>query len=443
MTSPLLIELRRGPGKALALTVAVVGALALATHSGPWLLYWNVFTFAGSSAMFLLVPIALGGGAMLGRRDGHTRAAELMGSTGRPLWQRMLPGATALAAAVIGGHLLLLGTGAAVIAANGGALAARGVLSVLVDTVLLAGAAWTGIAAGRAWPSRILPPALATLALVVQLAAEIEVTAGEPNPMRSLNLNGQPPGAHWEVLTDQALMGRLSLALGLLLAGAVFWLSRVGGVALLVAGIAATVAITPDTQPDRYRIDLAAQRLVCADGTPEVCVTAVHAHLLPSVTPQVRAALERLGRLPDAPTRAVEWRAEKVATGDDLDHTGATPRIEPGTVAFRLDVDTRDTDPDLEASILAGAGTTANGCEPRDLDALWAAGAWLSGRDTLEVTDYVFGMLPADDSYRKILAELRKATPEQQVRRVTALRDAANRCEQRDLTAILTGQRAS
>jgi hypothetical protein len=448
-------ELRRSNAIALAVLLFVTGALLIAAMAQTWNRQWLTFSYVQASGLFLLVPTALAGGAMLGRRETRTRADELMGSTGRPRWQRVAPPAAALAVAVTAVHLLTLGIGAAVIGATGGFLSAGGALPALVDVTVLVGAVWLGLAAGRAWSSPLLPPALAALALVAQVAVEF---AGEDSRLRNLTLMVQPPGFVWESFNAEALLGRLALGAGLLLGGLLLsfgasWPPRLAGVAALAAGLVLTVAITPLGLGARYRVDAAAQRLACADGTPQVCVTAVHAYALPVVAPAARRALTMLAKLPGAPTRAVEWRADAPSTFDSAQFRGGTPKVEPGTVMFRVEPGDRmlgtgdlfsleSVSPTgLTANIVNGAGTTMNGCRLGDAVALGAAGAWLMGVDVLPLTDDQFSY---DETVRADIAAtvqtLRKLPEREQVRRVTALRDAANACRTSDLRSILTGR---
>jgi hypothetical protein len=81
-----------------------------------------------------------------------------MSSTGRPSWQRSLPVLTALALAVMVAHLVLFGIGVAVIGGAGGYLTPAALPILAVDVMILVGAACLGVAAGRSWPSRVLPP---------------------------------------------------------------------------------------------------------------------------------------------------------------------------------------------------------------------------------------------------------------------------------------------
>jgi hypothetical protein len=270
-----------------------------------------------------------------------------------------------------------------------------------------------------------------------------------------------PPGAVWESVNAEALLGRLALGAGLLAGGlllgfAASWLPRVAGVAALAAGMVLTVVITPLGPGARYRVDPAAQRLVCADGTPQVCVTAVHAYALPAVAPAARQALTMLAKLPGAPTRAVEWRADAPSTFDSAQFRGPTPKLEPGTVMFRVEPGDRmlstgdlfSLEPaspaGLTANIVNGAGTTMNGCRLGDPVALGAAGAWLMGVEVLPLTDDQFSY---DETVRADIAAtvraLRELPEQEQVRRVTTLRDAANACRTGDLRSVLTGEPAA
>ncbi|MCA2212160.1 hypothetical protein [Jidongwangia harbinensis] len=449
MIRPIRIELRRSNATTVALLLIVIGGLVLATMYGFWRGQWLRFGYAQTTTMFILVPLALAGGAALGRRDRRAHTEDLMNSTGRPGWQRTLPAMSALGIGVAVAHLLVLAVGAILIAVPGSYLGLRGFAAPLIDVLILIGAAWTGVAAGRRWSSALLPPALAAGVLVLQFGAQ--AVSVDPNRLQNLSLMIiYPPDAPWETVSTPALLGRLALAAGLLLAGVLLaagrsWPRRAGAGAALAAGVAGLLLITAPGPAGRWQIDPAAHRLVCADGTPQVCVAAVHEHLLPHVTTEARRALAAIAKLPNAPTRAVEVRLDTPGVHDSEQWQRKAP--EPGTVHFALNPDP-DTgqDPDVADSIAMGGGMWWNGCGANiDDKAMSVVGAWLLGTETVRMWDPVFGDMFASRTEAAVRDGVRalRALPErEQLRRVTAVRDAAARCE-RELMPILTGEAAS
>ena len=443
MIRVLATELRRSNARLLVLMLILASAAGLAQKVGDWNEQWLMFSYYQAGNMFLLAPLALAGGAMLGRRERRTGAAELVATTGRPRWQKITPATGALAVAVTVVQLLVIVFGAVVIGSRGGYLDLGGSVPALVDITILIGSVWAGFAAGRAWSSPVLPPTLAALALALQVGAGM---ASERSRLQALELLPQPPNAFWESAGTPATLGRLALGLGLavgclLLVAGANWPARSAGLATLVAGVVLAMLITPTSTYGRYEVNAAAQNLVCAEGTPQVCVTAVQAYRLDDVAPAARRALTLLAKLPGAPTRAVEWRADAIGNGDSSQFWGTTPKVEPGTVQFALDGYGAPSAADVTASILNGAGTTWNGCEPGDEVATGAAGAWLMGTDTLPLRDAGWPYPEETDTeIRATVAALRKLPENEQLRRVTALRDAANACRTDDLLTILTGR---
>ncbi|MFD6263361.1 hypothetical protein ACFWFK_19730 [Micromonospora chalcea] len=442
------VELRRSNAPAVAVLLLAIGILGVASMYSFWQGQWLRLGYVHSSAMFFLMPLALAGGAVLGRRDRRTRADELMNSTGRPRWQRALPAMTALGVAVAAAHLLVLAGGAALVATGGAYLGVRGLAGPLVDVLVLAGAAWCGTAVGRLWSSPLPPPLLAAAALVAQegtsMLAGVDSTLSSP----SLMINW-PPDTPWETLSDRLLLSRLVLGAGLVLAGLLLaaggsWLIRAGAFASLAGGVAGLVLIGVPGPAGIWQLDAGARRYVCADGTPQVCVTAVNAHLLPEVTTEARRGLRALAKLPNAPTRAVELRLDTIGSNDS--EQWHRPKPAPGTVQFLLEVDP-DTGraADVAERIALGGGTMWYGCGRSGDDIAPAiVAAWLLDAETVRLWDSWTGYRHTDTQQDEIRAGVRqlRALPEpEQLRRVTALRDAAARCEP-DLMPALTGRAA-
>ncbi|MEU8370235.1 hypothetical protein [Micromonospora tulbaghiae] len=442
------IELRRSNAPAVAVLLLVIGILGVASMYSFWQGQWLRLGYVHSSAMFLLMPLALAGGAVLGRRDRRTRADELMNSTGRPRWQRTLPAMTALGVAVAAAHLLVLAGGAALVATGGAYVGVRGLAGPLVDVLVLVGAAWCGTAVGRLWSSPLLPPLLAAAALVAQEGTSMLAGADSKVSNVSLMINW-PPDTPWETLSDRLLLSRLALGAGLVLAGLLLaaggsWLTRAGALAGLAGGVAGLVLIGVPGPAGIWQLDPGARRYVCADGAPQVCVTAVNAHLLPEVTTEAHRGLRALAKLPDAPTRAAELRLDTIGSNDS--EQWHRPKPAPGTVQFLLEVDP-DTGraADVAERIALGGGTMWSGCGRSGDDIAPAiVAAWLLDTETVRLWDSWTGYRYADEQQEEIRAGVRqlRALPEpEQMRRVTALRDAAARCEP-DLMPALTGRAA-
>ncbi|MFI7250319.1 hypothetical protein [Micromonospora chalcea] len=442
------VELRRSNAPVVAVLLLAIGVLGTASMYSFWQGQWLRLGYVHASDMFLLMPLALAAGAVLGRRDRRTRADELMNSTGRPRWQRALPAMTALGVAVGAAHLLVVAASAAVVATDGAYLGVRGLAGPLVDVVVLVGAAWVGVAVGRLWSSPLLPPLLAAAALVAQEGTSMLAGVDSTLPSPSLMISW-PPDTPWETLSDRLLLSRLALGAGLVLAGLLLaagrsWPVRAGALAGLAGGVAGLLLIGVPGPAGIWQLDPGARRYVCADGTPQVCVTAVNAHLLPQITPEARRGLRALAKLPDAPTRAVELRLDTIGSNDS--EQWHRPKPAPGTVQFLLEVDP-DTGraADVAERVALGGGTMWYGCGRSGDDIAPAiAAAWLLDTETVRLWDSWTGYRYADEQQEEIRTGVRqlRALPEpEQLRRVTALRDAAARCEP-DLMPALTGRAA-
>lgn len=442
------VELRRSNAPVVAVLLLAIGVLGTASMYSFWQGQWLRLGYVHASDMFLLMPLALAAGAVLGRRDRRTRADELMNSTGRPRWQRALPAMTALGVAVGAAHLLVVAASAAVVATDGAYLGIRGLAGPLVDVVVLVGAAWVGVAVGRLWSSPLLPPLLAAAALVAQEGTSMLAGVDSTLPSPSLMISW-PPDTPWETLSDRLLLSRLALGAGLVLAGLLLaagrsWPVRAGALAGLAGGVAGLLLIGVPGPAGIWQLDPGARRYVCADGTPQVCVTAVNAHLLPQITPEARRGLRALAKLPDAPTRAVELRLDTIGSNDS--EQWHRPKPAPGTVQFLLEVDP-DTGraADVAERVALGGGTMWYGCGRSGDDIAPAiAAAWLLDTETVRLWDSWTGYRYADEQQEEIRTGVRqlRALPEpEQLRRVTALRDAAARCEP-DLMPALTGRAA-
>jgi hypothetical protein len=431
------IELRRSNARAVALLLIGISVAALATNVKYWNTQWTNFANDHAGAVFVLLPITLAGGAMLGRRERRTRADELLASTARPLWQRVTPAAAAMAVAVVVAHLLVFAAGGIMVARSTDYTSAMSMLIPVTDSVILIGGAWLGFAAGRAWPSPLIPPTLAAAGLLAQLGLSLTEAPGELSRLDNLILVVQPPSYDWETVTGRALLGHLALGLGLAVAGLLLgaarrWPIRLAAVPVVVAAIVAAAMIPGVGLAGRYAVDQGAQRLVCRDA---VCLTAVHQREMSTVTPPAQRALALLAKLPGAPTKAVEWRAGSVYEPGRADP--APVPLPAGAVEFTLDQQTGEPEPHLVEDMVWGAGAPQHACKDADSVALAAAGAWLLGTDSITIDNPVIGG-DFDAQVRGTVQKLRRLPAAEQTQRVAALRDAAAACTP-DLLSILTG----
>ena len=109
----LRIELRRSTATAVALLSLVVGAVSLASDTALFAGRGMQLAVAARFLLLLLCPLALAGGAWLGRREARSRVVELFATTVRPRWQRTLPTAGALALALVTAYTLMFLVGTA------------------------------------------------------------------------------------------------------------------------------------------------------------------------------------------------------------------------------------------------------------------------------------------------------------------------------------------
>ncbi|GAB2622127.1 hypothetical protein Aab01nite_76710 [Paractinoplanes abujensis] len=448
MKRMIAIELRRSNALTLVLLLIAASLAGLLLSGNDWTATWIRFSYLHGTSLFLLLPLALAGGAVLGRREKRTHADELIASTGRPKAQRLLPGLLAVGLAAGLTHLVVFAVAGLMPAMTGSYVGLTALLWPLTGTLALIGGVWLGLAAGRAWASPLVPPLVAVLALVAQIGLSEVGGPGGTSALRNLSLFSQPPSYDWETITPRTLIGWTLLGLGLagggyLLATGRSWLPRVAAVAVMAVAFAGAAVVPGTKQTDHYRIDAGAQKLVCADGAPQVCVTAVHAYVLDDAAPQVRKAMKLLAKLPGAPTKAAEWRADEVYGFEDANWmNGGTTRPEPGTLNFDLVLDDNKISEQLVENIVVGAGTYWNGCQQGwDVVAGHAAGAWLMGTDELTGVDDGSDRYPdMQQQMKEVLAALRAAPEKEQIRRVAAMRDAALSCGDTDQVAILTGK---
>lgn len=440
------IEIRRSSAVWTALLALSIGVAVLVSFPQGFAGRWIQLASAGRTMLLVLVPLALAGGAWLGRREARSRVGELFATTARPRWQRVLPTAAALGVTMAGAYVLMLVIGAGWVVPTARHVTVGAVGLAAVGAVSMVTAAWLGLAAGRAMPWLVTAPAIAVVGVLVAGLLPDFVSANS-----ILDEDRLPPAAlmlspvYVGGLDDfQTFSVRHSLVqvgwfvavavTGLLLYSATRPVTR--GLAVLPAalGLAVTLPLLPaGAYEGASRPDPVALELVCDDAGPQVCMTRVHANLLPDVTGPVREALALLAaKLGNAPTRAVESGHVRSFVRPGL--MPDPPRYGADTLVFTAPPYGRTGGADLGGEpylrvLVAEAWRLDCGNQPYERDVYLAgevAASWLVGRPVGYDPD-----LPA--AYERFLG---LPTHEQRAR-VTEARADVVACRADALVAIL------
>ncbi|WP_433087736.1 hypothetical protein ACQP1P_17545 [Dactylosporangium sp. CA-052675] len=419
------LELRRSAAAVVAVLTFAAGTALLLTFPQGFAGRWLQLAVALRLLLMFLFPVALAGGAALGRREAAAGVGELFASTPRPRGQRMLVTAGVLAAALVGAYALTFLVALAWVLPRAGYFPPAAPAVTAVGALALVAGGWIGLAAGRAVPRFVTAPVLAVLGVAVagMLPQWVALAPGRGEAPAALLLSPVYSGS----LDDfQTVSARVSLvqalwlaalaATGLLLATA---RRRTVAPALLPAVLGAAVAV-PLLPPGGYAAaaayDPRAVELVCDDAGPQVCVTRVHAALLPDIAGPVRAALATLAAtMPGAPARAVETRRPAYGTGP------ADPPHDAATLVFAAPPIGADGRADLRDGSFPGLVLGAaweQSCDPAPADAFDGrelAVAWLTGT-------------PPGARLAGAYAALRARPEDEQRRLVLAARDGVLAC---------------
>jgi hypothetical protein len=418
----LAIELRRSAAAWAALVIAAVGVFVLFASNPPFGAWMELVIFQ-RDIMQLTWPLALAAGAWQGIRERRSKVDELLATTPRPRWRRVLPIAGAMAIAIVVAYLVMLG---------GAAFHLRHALAYFPT-----GAVWLGLAIGSLVPSPLTAPLLAVagffgLALSPMLLSQD--SHEDPGTVLLMPYLQGPRDGNFALSMlsaranlTQALWLAALAATGLALFGTSKAVPRMAALLPAALGAAIVVPMLPDTLTTAWIPDNRATEVVCTRDQPVVCVPRLHSYALNDVREPARQALSALAaKLPPAPTR--------IEFGDPTKTRHAGPRP-PGTLFVEIDDVTNYSDETLLWRILNGAGVPP--CPElagkREADASYAAArvvvaAWLLDRDPP----------PTDDAARQALVALHAFPADEQRARVMAFRDAERACAAGDRLSMLT-----
>ncbi|WP_195730367.1 hypothetical protein [Streptomyces albidoflavus] len=304
--SPWRSELRRGlapwAGAAVLLTLAVTMGTDAAEWQGDWarthgLLRWTT--------MLLLGPLVAAAGCWQGGREHRRGTGDLLRQAVRGPRARTLAALAPLAACVVVAQLL--GTAGVYLATwpyslGGGLTWGHGLLHA-ADSVLVAGLTAIGFVVGRVvkWRGAALLLALGCYVLL-GFSAYVDTPLGRLAPVQEPGMSGEMP-ALWLAPVIAVWVG------GPALAALVAFTARrklLTSAPLVAAALAATVLV--QTGDDAWRADPRGRRLVCDEGTPQICVTERHQNLLAPAGEALSGLRERLAGVPGLPERFVEDR---------------------------------------------------------------------------------------------------------------------------------------
>lgn len=302
------LELRRSTalvGGGLALVLGLLAQLYLFGGLSSPFGQWNGITGSLRGTLEVLCPVALAAGAWQGRREAQPGAAELISTTARPTWQRVLPVAGALAITLTVAYLVLFAFGAVQVAVNTSYQHLGWLPAMLVGGLSLIASGWLGLGIGTVAPSVFITPMLGVFGLVILRFLAYGVDGKESLLGPGLDLNDD-----FRNVAPQVSWGQLLWFGGLAVGGLVLAIAsgprRYLAVLAIGLGLVGSQPLFPANRDQTYVIDAAAVAPVCTSDAPRICVTTAHADALGDVTGPAREALRLLAPLADAPTSVME-----------------------------------------------------------------------------------------------------------------------------------------
>ncbi|MCX4864518.1 hypothetical protein OHU11_15350 [Streptomyces sp. NBC_00257] len=302
--SPLRTELRRGIAPWTGLAVALTLLVPLWSKAARWQGSWGATqTELHAVAALLGGPLVIAAACWQGGREHRRRIAELLVSVPRSRLAQAMTAATPVALWAAAGYLLALGVVFAATAPYAGA-GGPSLSIVATDLGLLLSIGFVGFVVGRLVRWRLIAPVLAA-AFYVLLGAPnyLESDIRFLNPAEQYALKGAVP-VWWFAPVLLAWTG--GIAATVLIAYAAR--RRLLAVVPLALAVVAGAVIVP-TGADLFRENPAVARRVCtapAAGTPQICVKASDAPVLPSVSEALDGMFSRLEGVPGAPAVYVD-----------------------------------------------------------------------------------------------------------------------------------------
>ncbi|WP_326767804.1 ABC transporter permease [Streptomyces sp. NBC_01591] len=301
-------ELRRGIAPWTGLAVALTLLVPLWSKASEWQGSWGETQSQLHAATALLGgPLVAAAACWQGGREHRRRTAELLLSVPRSRLAQVTTAATPIVLWAAAGYLLALGVVFAATAPYTGA-GGPSLSIVATDLGLLLSIGFVGFVVGRLVRWRLIAPVLAAAFYVLLgVPSYMESDARFLSPAEQYMLEGSVP-VWWFAPVLLAWTG--GIAATVLLAHAAR--RRLLAVVPLALAVAAGAVIVP-TGENLFRDDPATTRRVCsapAPGTPQLCVQASDAPVLPSVSEALAGMFSRLAGVPGAPVRYVSTESD-------------------------------------------------------------------------------------------------------------------------------------
>jgi hypothetical protein len=435
---PLLIELRRSAALWTGILTLGIAFGLFYGFSGPWGKGAEAWTEEWTNLarwmryhLMLVWPLALAAGAWQGRRDRRAKMDELLSSTPRPALIRVLPPVVAMCLGLAGAYLVLFLIGAVQVAGNASYNDFGWVPILLVGFLALFAGALLGMGIGRVLPFVLTAPVLA----VTGLAAMIITSLGSPGSGSALDgaVSQQVSLLGPALKNVQNAFTTIATSVSVL---QIVWFAALGltGYALfvftgprarllalipVVAGAAIVLPLFPSHEGDVVVQDPDAVALVCATGSPRVCVTRMHEDALTELAGPAREALAQLAKLPGPqPTSVVESTRSFYRPGP--------PEPAPAGVML-AHLDNREFIDDSRRALLAGQACPYSADYYADVARRTVIASWFEGE--LASVSRV-RPLPADAATiaEPMWESLRALPTGQQAARIAELRAQGDRC---------------
>ncbi|MFE4380395.1 hypothetical protein [Streptomyces cyaneofuscatus] len=293
-------ELRRGIAPWTAPAVALTIGVPMMAKAPQWQGGWgDTQELLHSCATLIAGPLVAAVGCWQGGREHRRGTAALWLSVPRGRPAQLVMAALPVAVWAVVGHLLAV---VGVLAATWPYAGAGGpsVGMTAVDTWFLVCAAFTGFVVGRLWRWRLAAPVLAAVTyLALGIPSYSDSDLRFLNPAEQYYLSGRVPVA-WFVPVMVLWLGAPVVALVTAYAVRRRFLAVVP---LVAAALVAPLIVS--SGEDLFREDPLAEKLICTEAVPQVCVSGLDGPLLSQVSDALAGPLSRLDGVPGAPQRYV------------------------------------------------------------------------------------------------------------------------------------------